>query len=190
MEQKFKDLIEVWQKKNISASYCDNRKLAVDKILELIPKNASIGLSGSVTLEELEIDKLLEERGNKVFNQYKTGDREKSLQIRRQGAQADVYLASANSFSQNGELVFLSAMGNRTAGIAYAKNVIIVCGINKLTPNLEMALKRAKEYATPLNYKRLNWSAQRPMCCQVLIIESEITADRLKVIIVGENLGF
>ena len=148
-------------------------------------------MSGSVTLDELAIIARLESRGNKVFNPYKPGiDHQESLQLRRDGAQADYYLASANAVSQTGELVFFSAYGNRTAGVAYAQNVIIVCGINKITPDLASALKRAREYATPLNCKRLKWDSHKRMCCQVLIIEAEVLPERFKVILVGEGLGY
>lgn len=177
-------------------------------MLEIIPVSGSIGISGSLTLEQLDILKRLEERGNKVFSQYKPGlSREQNLELRRQGTQADYYLTSANSISLNAELVFFSAYGNRTAGIAYAKNVIVVCGINKLTKNIDEALKRARNLATPLNCKRINWDTPclkdgicreevclfpeyKRMCCQVLIIEAEITPDRMKVILVGESLGY
>lgn len=191
MDQRVNSLIKNWQKRNILGFYCDTKEQAVDKILEIIPQTATVGISGSVTLDELGIVRLLQARHTKVFNQYKSGiTREESLELRRQGSLADYYLASANAISEKGELVFLSAYGNRTAGISDTKNVIIVCGVNKLTANIDAALKRAKEYAMPLNYKRLNWDASRIMCCQVLIIEAEVTPERLKVILVGENLGF
>lgn len=208
MEEKINNLIKTWQKRNISGFYCNNKVEAVNKILEMVPENVTVGISGSLTLDQLAIVKYLETRGNKVFNQYKTGiSREENLEIRRQGAWADYYLASANALSEKGELVFFSGYGNRTAGIAYAKNVLIVCSINKITSNLEEAIKRAREYATPLNCKRLNWNSPcaadgicrkeiclfpeyKRMCCQVLIIEAEVTPDRMKVILVGENLGF
>lgn len=208
MENKIEELIKRWQKRNISGFFCRDKQEAVNKILELIPVSATIGVSGSVTLEQLEIVKLLEARGNKVLSPYKAGiSREENLSIRRQGTQADFYLASANALSQGGELVFFSAYGNRTAGISYAKNVIVVCGMNKLTPDLEKALKRAREVATPLNVKRLSWNTPcavngecqneiclfpeyKRMCCQVLIIEAEVTPDRMKVILVDEKLGY
>jgi len=208
MDEKIVNLIKNWQKRNILGIYCDSKEQAADKILEIITPSASVGISGSQTLEQLGIVKRLEVRGNKVFNQYKAGiSRDENLELRRQGAQADYYLASANAISLKGELVFYSGYGNRTAGISYAKNLIVVCGINKLTPNVDEALKRAREYATPLNCKRLNWNTPcfkdgicrkeiclfpeyKRMCCQVLIIEAEVTADRLKVVLVGENLGF
>ncbi|MBU3958929.1 MAG: lactate utilization protein, partial [Candidatus Omnitrophica bacterium] len=151
----------------------------------------------------------LESRGNKVFNQYKAGiSQDENLRFRREGAGADYYLTSANAISEKGELVFFSGYGNRIAGISYAKNVIVAAGINKITTNLDEAIKRAREYATPLNCKRLNnWNTPclkdgicrqeicfspeyKRMCCQILIIEAEVILDRLKVILVGENLGF
>ena len=208
MEKKLEDLIASWRKRNITGIYCDNKEEAGAKVLELIPVSSSVGICGSVTLDELGMVKKLEARGNRVVNQYKAGiSRDESLELRRQGVQADYYLASPNAISQSGELVFFSGYGNRTAGISYAKDVIIVAGVNKISKNLTEALKRSREYATPLNCKRLNWNTPcfkdgichneiclfpeyKRMCCQVLIIEAEVTADRLRVILVGENLGF
>lgn len=208
MEPKIENLFENWQKRNIAGFYCDNKEQAVAKILEIIPVAGSVGISGSVTLDTLGIVKRLESRGNRVFNQYKNGiSKDESLKLRRQGAGADYYLASANAISEKGELVFFSGYGNRTAGISYARNLIIVTGINKIVPDIQEAIKRARQYATPLNCKRLNWNTPcfkdgicrqeiclfpeyKRMCCQILIIEAEVTPDRLKVILVGENLGF
>jgi len=191
MDKKIDSLIKNWQKRNIAGFYCANKNESTEKLLELIPVSASIGLSGSVTLSELEVVSRMEARGNQVFNQDKPGiSREESMKLRQLGALADYYLTSANAISLNGEMVFLSAWGHRVAGIANAKNVIVVCGVNKLTTDLDAGIKRAKEYATPLNYKRLNWDKSRQMCCQVLIIEAEVRPERMKVILVGENLGF
>jgi hypothetical protein len=149
----------------------------------------------------------LEASGYRVFNQYKPGlSRDENLALRRAGAGADFYLASPNAISESGELVFFSAYGNRTAGISYAKNVILISGVNKITPSLQEAVKRAREYVTPLNCKRLNYNTPcfkdgicrkalcsfpeyKRMCCQILIIEAEIEPERLKVVLVDEELG-
>jgi L-lactate utilization protein LutC len=208
MDKRIDNLIKNWQKRNITGLYCNKKEEAVGDILEVIPHSSSVGFSGSETLEQLGIISCLEARSNKVFNPYKTGiSRGESMELRKQGSQADYYLASANAISEKGELVFFSAYGNRSSGIASAKNVIVVSGINKITPNLDEALKRSREFAAPLNCKRLNWNSAclkdgicrkeiclfpeyKRMCCQVLIIEAEVMPDRLKVILVGENLGF
>ncbi len=208
MDKRIESLIKNWQKRNITGFYCDNKSEAVEKILEMIPESSTIGISGSLTLNQLGIVKHLEGRGNKVFNQYKSGIApEESLELRKLGSQADYYLTSTNAISEKGELVFFSGYGNRIAGISYARNVIVVAGINKIVPNIDEAIKRSREYVTPLNSKRLNWNTPclkdgicrkeiclfpeyKRMCCQILIIEAEVMADRLKVILVGENLGF
>ena len=208
MEARIKNLLGNWQRRNIQALYCADKEGAVEKIMAIIPQSASVGFSGSETLEQIGIIKRLENRGNKVANPYKAGiSRDESLELRREGAQADYYLASANAISEKGELVFFSGYGNRIAGVSYARNTIIVAGINKITSNLEEALKRAREDATPLNCKRLNWQSAclkdgicresicrlpeyKRMCCQTLIIESELSYGRLKVILVAEPLGF
>ena len=208
MQEKIGELIRNWQKRNIEGVYCDNKNQAHNSILELIPESASVGFCGSQTLEQLEIIEMLETRGNKVFNQYASNlSRDESMIVRKLGGQADYYLASANAISLQGELVFFSAYGHRIAGIADAKRVIVVCGLNKITPNLEEAIKRARNYVTPLNCKRLRWDTPclkdgichnyeclapefNRMCCQILILESEVASGRMTVIIVGEELGF
>jgi len=208
MEDKIKQLLKNWEKRNISGFYFPNRREAVEQAMKLIAPQVSIGFSGSQTLEEIGIIPTLETRGNKVYNPYQPGiTREESMRLRMQASQADFYLASANAISELGELVFFSAYGNRTSGISSAKNVLIFCGINKLTADVDSALKRAREYATPLNCKRLNWKTPcfkdgvchndicftpdyKRMCCQLLIIESEAIPGRLKVILIGEPLGF
>ena len=208
MDKKIDLLISNWQKRNIEGLYCPNKDKAREKIREIIPKNSTVGISGSQTLGILGIVPELEASGVKVFNQYKAEiSRGESLELRRQGTQADYYLASPNAIAESGELVFFSAYGNRIAGISNAANVIIVAGMNKICLDLGQALKRAREYATPLNCKRLDWNTPclkdgacrkdiclfpeyKRMCCQILIIEADIVPARIKIIIVGDNLGF
>jgi len=208
MQEKIGELIRNWQKRNIDGIYCENKDQAHNSILELIPENASVGFCGSQTLEQLEIIEMLETRGNKVFNQYDPNlSRNESMVTRKLGTQADFYLASANAISLQGELVFFSAYGHRIAGIADAKQLILICGLNKITPNLEEAIKRVRKYVAPLNCKRLRWDTPcledgvcrnsecltpefNRMCCQILILESEVALGRMTVVMVGEELGF
>ena len=208
MEQKVVNLITNLKRRNISGIYVASKDEARDKIKQLILKSASVGISGSKTLDELGVVALLEASNYEVFNQYKPGiSREQSLEMRNLGIRADYFLTSCNAISEEGEMVFLSAYGHRISGIANADNVFVACGLNKIVPNLEQALKRSREYAAVLNCKRLDWKSAclgegvcrqdlcfvpdyKRMCCQVLIVESEINPERLKVLIVGESLGF
>ncbi|MCX5708807.1 MAG: lactate utilization protein [Candidatus Omnitrophica bacterium] len=208
MQEKVGVVIRNWQKRNIDGIFCANKDQVHSTILDMIPEKATIGFCGSQTLEQMEIIEMLESRGNKIFNQYDSGlSRDESMKVRKLGAQADFFLGSANAISEKGEMVFFSAYGHRTAGIADANRVILVCGVNKITSNLEEALKRARNYVTPLNCRRLRWDTPcvkdgichndqclapdyNRMCCQVLIIESEVASGRMTVILVGEELGF
>ncbi|MCM8789617.1 MAG: LUD domain-containing protein, partial [Candidatus Omnitrophica bacterium] len=58
-DKKISSLLDNWQKRNIAGLFFKDRKSALDKILEIIPVSASVGISGSVTLDELGIAKLL-----------------------------------------------------------------------------------------------------------------------------------
>jgi hypothetical protein len=208
MKEAAETLIEIWKKRHIGGSFVATRQEAVARMLELIPPKATVGFSGSQTLEQIGAVKALQARATPVFDQYQPGiTKEQSRQLRRQGACAEYYLASANGIAGTGELVFLSAFGNRIAGVSNAPGVLIVCGMNKVVDTLDEALRRAREYATPLNCKRLNWNTPcfregvcnkticefdeyTRMCCQLLVIEAEVNPGRLNVILVGETLGF
>lgn len=201
-------LIRFWEKRNMEGSWCENAAEAASRILATIPPDATVGFSGSQTLQQLGVIEALEKRGNTVYNQYKKGvSREESLALRTSGARADYYLASPNAVAKSGEMVFFSAYSNRTVGVADAQNVIIVAGYNKVVDNLEAALQRAREYVTPRNCKRLNWNTPcytdgvcrksaclfpeyKRMCCQILIVEADIEPGRTKVLVVGEELGY
>lgn len=208
MDTRIQELLSNFKRRNIEGLYCPTRDEAHKKILEYIPESASVGFSGSQTLDELEIVVMLQSRGNNVMDQYDPNlSRDESLRIRKLSIQADYYLCSANAISMTGELVFFSAYGHRIAGIAAANRVIVVCGINKVVETREAAVKRAREYATPLNVKRLHWDTPcakdgichedvcfypdyNRMCCQTLVVEAEVDPDRMTVVLVGENLGF
>jgi len=207
-DTRIQELLNNFNRRNIKGFYCAGKDEAHAKILEFIPESASVGFCGSQTLEQLEIVEMLQSRGNNVLNQYDFNlSRDESMRIRKLSIQADYYLCSANAVSMGGELVFLSAYGHRIAGISVANRVIVVCGINKIVETREAAVKRAREYATPLNVKRLHWdtpcakdgichedvcftSDYNRMCCQMLVVEAEVDPERMTVILVGETLGF
>jgi len=208
MQKDIAKLFDNWNKRNIKGIYLPKPADVYARLARIIPVSATVGFSGSRTLEELGLIKLLKARGNRVFDPYKPGlTREESMKLRKQGSQADFYLASANAIARTGELVFFSAFGQRIAGLANAAHVVIIAGRNKITDDLPSALERARQYATPLNCKRLDWPAPchadgkchqeicfypeyKRMCCQTLIIEAEPAFGRLKVVLVGAPLGF
>ena len=201
-------VLQSLKRNNIEAFYFKTGKEAREKVLSLIPESASVGLAGSVTLKELGIlDELM--KGNyKLYNQYLPDlDKEESLRIRREGVSADYFLSGTNAITLNGELVNISGMGNKIAGLCYGKKVIIVCGVNKIVKDIKEGIDRTRNLSAPMNAKRLNFNTpcrdtgfcdydlcRAPefdrMCNQLLVIEGEREKGRVTMILVGEELGF
>jgi len=201
-------VVEKLKRNGMQASFCDSSDEAKRIVLDMIPEKATVGMAGSVTLKQVGITDELVRGKWTVYNQYLPQlTKEESLKIRKQGTLADYFLSGTNAVTLNGELVNLSGMGNKTAGLAYAKKVIIVAGVNKIVKDVHQGINRARDLAAPMNAKRLNFKtpcretglcdypACRPpdynrMCNQLLIIEGETEKGRITVFLVGEELGF
>ncbi len=196
---------EALAENNFSALYVPNRQQAVTKVMELIPLAASVGIGGSWTIQELGLNDLLTARGNTVFNHNQPGlSPEESLAVRRRELTADVFLASTNAVTLDGQLVNVDGAGNRVAAMIFGpKQVIIVAGVNKIVRDVAAAEERIALYAAPINNKRLsrpNPCVQAGTClkcknstriCNVTtIMHKRPSAVDLQIIIVGEDLGF
>lgn len=207
-DETVKKLADSLAKRNILFHYCEDRIAARDKVLQLIPQKSSIGAAGSMTLKETGIMDALE-NGNYIFkNQYKNGlSKEEGLNLRREGLSCDYFVSGCNAVTKDGILINFNAIGNKVAGLAYAKKCILVAGVNKIVHDLDEGLKRVRNYTTPINCKRLNMKTPcvsdaicrsdkcflpqyQRNCCQIMIIESEWTAGRLTLVLAGESLGY
>jgi hypothetical protein len=117
---------------------------------------------------------------------------------------ADYLVTSTTALTRNGELVNTDSSGNRVAGMIFGpKNVIVVCGVNKIVDTIDDAFKRIRETA-PMNAKRLGHDApcvNTGVCvdCQVpgricnysgIIHNGRKVPGRITVIIVAEDLGY
>lgn len=112
----------------------------------------SIGIGGSVTIDTLGVyDRLC--GSNEVFWHWKNH----APETRERAGKAETYLCSANGVSENGEIVNIDGFGNRVAGTIYGpERVFLVVGRNKIAPDLNGAIDRARNIAAPLNARRLN----------------------------------
>ena len=117
---------------------------------------------------------------------------------------ADCYLTSCNAVTEQGELYNVDGNANRVAAMTYGpKSVICVVGYNKIVPNLEAAVARVEQVAAPANAVRLHrktpctvtgrcedcHSPDR-ICCTTVIHRQQRVPGRIKVILVGEELGY
>ncbi|MDR0984186.1 MAG: lactate utilization protein [Ruminococcus sp.] len=200
-------------KKNNMDYYYAGSKEEVNAIVEnLLNRGDVIASGGSMTLNECGVLNMV-----KMNNNYKYFDRENVdpaniPQLYKASFSADVYLTSANAITENGELVNVDGNSNRIAAIAFGpKSVIVVAGYNKIVADVEEGIKRVKTFSAPANAMRLECStpcassgeccgidggicdgcaSEDRICCNYLVSAYQRQKGRIKVIIVGEELGY
>lgn len=68
---------------------------------------------------------------------------------------SDVYITGANAVTRDGQIVSVDGIGNRTAAMIYGPyKVILVIGRNKIVSDVDAALDRIRNIATPWNNYR------------------------------------
>lgn len=170
---------------------------------QLMPAGATVGCGGSVTLAETGIMELLA-GGSYNFLDRSGLSGEALDKLYRDIFSADWYCMSSNAITERGELYNVDGNANRISALAFGpKNVLIVAGYNKIVPDLAAAEARIKAIAAPANTARL--SCKTPcavtgkcegchspgrICCSTLICAQQRIQGRIKVILVGEALGY
>lgn len=197
-----KTVRENFEKHRIATSYFETAQEAVDYLSQNIQKK-SVSFGGSVTLREIGLYDALVEKQCSIIWHWKLPNTMPTYQLSRY---SEVYVTSANGVSATGEIVNIDAVGNRIAQTAFGpKEVYIVVGINKLADNLEDALWRAKNIASPKNAQRLNkktpcaikadkcYDCDSPerICGVTSIIERKpISFDKMEIVFINQDLGF
>jgi len=184
------------RKRGIKVLILNSGKEALEKIKEMIPKGAEVSAGSSTTLKEIGFSDYLDS-GKHAWKSLlaetrKENDQGKRAELRRKAVTADYFLASVNAISRNGELVAADATGSRVSAYPYAaKNLILVAGAQKITPDLEAAMRRVREYVYPLEDKRARQAyGGSSTLGKWVIIEREIFPGRITLILVRERLGF
>lgn len=205
MDETIKNTIKSLEKNNMNAFYVDDKKDAIAKVLELVEENSVVGFGGSITIQDLDILKELKDKKNcTILDWINANSKEEGYELRRDNFKSDVFLASSNAITQNGELINIDGNGNRVAAITFGPNkVIIIAGKNKIVKNKEEGITRIKEIAAPLNAKRLNkktpcvntgkcmdCNSPEKICCTTVIHGWQLRKGRINVIIIDEELGY
>ena len=202
-EKQGKKVVDALNLKRFHAQYVSTKEEAVSAILSLINKKDTIGMGGSVTLEELKIKEELEKRGNMIFNHQGLAP-EKAKMVRRQELTADVFIASSNAVTLEGEILNVDGVGNRVASLMFGpERQIVVMGCNKIVKDLEAARQRVGMVAAPMNADRLNKNtpcaktgycvdckSPERICAMTAIWHTAPMGSDFYVIMVGESLGF
>jgi len=198
------EVIKNFKSRNIDVTFFETLEEAKDRIFELIPVDCSVGVGNSKTLKEINISKLLKERGNLLFDKTLAESKEESNQIKKKSLLSDWYITGTNAISKEGHVVNIDHSGNRVAAMIYGPdNVIIVVGKNKICETLDDAIQRVRNISVPLNAKRAGYNppclklkkcvdckTDERVCFNLVIIEGQFVKDRMKLFIVNEELGF
>ena len=191
--------LEAVKRRGINAELVETKEAALARLQELIPAEAVVMTGGSVTLQQIGFEALLI-RGQHPWRNFKADllaekDPAKQSALRRQGTLAEFYLGSVNAIAETGELVFASGTGSQLPAYAYSsRNVIWVAGAQKITPTLDDALRRVREYVLPLEDQRQKSVGNKTgsYIGRILIFEYEPAFLRrnLTLILVDQVLGF
>lgn len=197
-------IIKNLQKRGMEGYYFDTREEAIEKAMSMINQDDVVSWGGSYTIDELGIKKMLEEKQIAVIDRDKAKSPEERVRLMKQALTADVFLTSTNAITMNGELLNIDGNGNRLAAFCYGPNsVIVIAGMNKVATDIDTAMKRARAEATIPNTFRTNSNTPcritgkcsectmpDTLCSQILVTRYCKPHNKIKVILVGENLGF
>ena len=193
-------LIEKFEEHNFEGHFCETKEEALYKTIELIPKNALISYGGSATLYEIGLIEALKNENYHLLDPKSVSNSIEMDKIARQALSADYFLMSSNAITEQGELVNADGYGNRVSALIYGpKNVIVIAGMNKVVSNLDTAIIRVKNYAARMillkfkkdyiDFNELD-NASKGAVSHLLITSMSTVKGRIKVILVGESLGF
>lgn len=197
-------IIKNLSKRQIEGYYCPDSASALKKALELIPKGASIGWGGSMTLIETGLLDAIKTDDYKIIDRDTAKTQEEQRKIYGEICCADYFLMSTNAITLDGELINIDGRGNRVAFLCYGpQNVLILAGMNKVVTDVEAGFKRVRDIASPPNAVRLNKKTPCAItgkcgdcyspdciCGQFVVTRRSIVTNRIKVILIGEELGY
>lgn len=195
---------EALNKRYFEAYYCSDRAAALEKILELIPQDHVVSWGGAATVDELGVKEALRQRGQAVIDRDTAKDAQERQKMLKQALTCDTFLMGSNAISADGQLVNIDGTGNRVAALCFGPTqVVVVAGMNKVAGDLDGAMRRAREVAAPMNAQRFplktpcvanglcgDCKGPDSICAQIVTTRLCKPAGRIKVVLVGEDLGF
>lgn len=202
------------EKNGFKPYFVKSKEEVVPLVKTLINKGESVSNGGSVSLKETGVSDLLS-CGDYDFIDRNGLEGEELRQAYIRAFGCDTFFCSSNAVTENGELYNVDGNSNRVACIVYGpRQVVMIVGVNKIVRDINEAVVRVKEKAAPPNTVRLgietpcqktgkciSLTKDSPMicdgcagdnriCCNYVISAKQRHKNRIKVIIVNENLGY
>lgn len=197
-------VIKKMERRGMEAYYCATAQEAKEQVLSLIPKGSSIAWGGSESMAEAGVMDAIRNMDYNLIDRSSAKTPEEARALYGKIVCSDYYLMSTNAFTKEGELVNIDGSANRVACLAHGPaNVIILASMNKMCSDVDEAVKRIRSAACPPNAIRVNVStpcaktgicgdciSPESICCQILITRMSRIKNRIKVVLVGDELGF
>ncbi len=157
----------------------------------------SVGFGGCLTAEQMGLYPRLSAH-NRCFWHWQGDSRDDA-------SRSDVYITSVNALAETGELINIDGTGNRVGATLWGpKEVYFVVGRNKVAPDFDAALWRARNVAAPKNAQRLKrktpcavrgdrcYDCKSPerICRGLVVLWEKPTAfEKMTVVLIDEDLG-
>ncbi len=197
-------VIKNLEKRNMQGFYCDTAADAVALALSLMPEGSSVSYGGSMSLSESGLMDAVRAGNYHLIVREDAKTKEEQKAMYAEMVNSDFFLMSTNAITLDGELVNVDGRANRVSFLCFGpENVIMIVGMNKVAADLDSAMKRARNTAAPMNTVRLSRNTpcavtgkcadcQSPdcICAQTVITRRSHIKNRIKVILVGEELGY
>ena len=198
-------VIKGLESRGMSGYYARSKEEALQMALSMIPEGSAVSKGGSMSVKEIGLSAALAEGNYRFTDRDNRGpDAEDPRAAALRAYDADVYLCSVNAVTEDGVLVNIDGNSNRVSALAFGpKKVILIVGMNKITPDVDSAMKRARNEAAPVNAQRfglntpcsktgscMDCKSPDTICCQFMITRYSRHPGRIHVILVNDSLGF
>jgi L-lactate utilization protein LutB len=207
--------MERLRRNRMAAYYVEKKEDVLPLVKSLMKEGETVTHGGSETIKQCGLIELLTSGDYNYIDRSAAANREEVEEAYRKAYTADTYLGSSNAVTESGLLYNVDGNSNRVSAYLYGpKQVILIVGFNKIVKDLDEATYRVKSEASPKNTKRLGCEtycrengeclsigrdatymcdgcrSEDRICCNYVISARQRHQDRIKVIIVGERLGY
>lgn len=172
--------------------------------LENTIKDKSIGFGGSMTAKEMGLYEKLAKNNTIVCHWLSPKDTSLEDALLA-AAHTEIYISSVNAIAETGEIVNIDGTCNRISSTLYGhKKVYFLIGKNKIAPDYDTALYRARNVASPLNARRLNRNtpctkgelrchnckSPERICKALTVFWEKPQGSDYEIVLINEDLGY
>lgn len=198
-------VIKKLERHGMDGYFCATSSEAVELVRSWMHEGDSVTWGGSETFKETGMKTALETADcYRMLDRTAASTPEEQREMWRDRTSAEWFFMSANALTLDGELVNIDGNSDRLSLLLHGPaHVVVLVGMNKLVADVDAGLKRIRTVACPLNAARLHTNtpceltgtcaechAAGCMCCNVVVTRHSRHEGRIRVVLIGEDLGY